>query len=103
MLINKGVGAGDLVTVKLSNGEEIVTRIVEVGPDHYMIDEPYAFVPGPQGVTMIPYMMTAETSHKLEIKKQFVMFITPAKKEIESHYIRATTGIETAAGVNIKK
>jgi len=32
MLINKGVSEGEVITLKLTSGEEIVAKLVEDGP-----------------------------------------------------------------------
>ena len=35
MLIDKGVTIGEVVTLKLTSGEEIVAKLVDDGPMHY--------------------------------------------------------------------
>lgn len=34
MLIDKGVSAGEVITLKLTSGEELVAKLVEIGRAH---------------------------------------------------------------------
>jgi hypothetical protein len=37
MLISKGVAEGEVITLKLTSGEEIVAKLVEDGPVYYKL------------------------------------------------------------------
>ena len=39
MLINKGVSAGEVITLKLTSGEEIVAKLVEDGAAYYKLQK----------------------------------------------------------------
>ena len=40
MLIDKGVSAGEVITLKLTSGEEIVAKLVEETATHYKLSKP---------------------------------------------------------------
>ena len=40
MLIDKGVSAGEVVTLKLTSGEELVARLNEETATHYKLSKP---------------------------------------------------------------
>ena len=40
MLIDKGVCEGEVITFKLTSGEEIVAKLVEDGPVYYKLSRP---------------------------------------------------------------
>jgi len=40
MLINKGVGVGEVITLKLTSGEEIVAKLAEETNDYYKLSKP---------------------------------------------------------------
>ena len=48
MLIEKSLSSGDLVTVKLVTGEEIIARLEETRDDAYVISRPTMLVPTEQ-------------------------------------------------------
>jgi hypothetical protein len=95
MLIEKPIANGDIVSIKLSNGEEIITRLEEETADYIKITKPLAVTLGPQGLGMIPYMFLA-AKDTLTIKQQFVIVIAPAKKDAADQYLSGTTGIALA-------
>ena len=40
MFINKGVSVGEVITLKLTSGEEIVAKLVEDGAVYYKLKNP---------------------------------------------------------------
>ncbi len=48
MLVTKGYQEGDIVSFKLINGDEVVARIVDAGPNGFEISKPCTVMPSPQ-------------------------------------------------------
>lgn len=92
MLINKGISAGEVVSIKLISGEEIIARLEEDGAQGIKISKPLSVVPGPQGLGMMPFMFLS-ASDDMTFKKEHVIAMNPAKKEAADQYLQGTTGI----------
>lgn len=95
MLIEKSVSAGDLASLKLITGEEIIARLEEERADAYVISRPVMLVPTERGTAMVGYLLTADVDKNLVIDRSKVIVIALSKKELEPSYIQATTGIST--------
>lgn len=93
--------AGDIITVKLTNGEEIMARLKNVEGDNYFIETPVSMqlVPtgnGQAGVTFVPFLMgLGDESGAIEISYS-KMLHRPIKSRDDAmkQYIRSTSGIE---------
>jgi hypothetical protein len=94
MLINKGVSEGEVVTMKLMSGEEVLSRLVSVGPMSYRVSKPMVLTMGPQGVGMIPYMITSDPGGEVEIKNAAIAAVTATEKGPADQYVQTTTGIK---------
>ena len=81
-------------TIKISNGDEIVTRITHVDDDEYHISRPLVVVPSAQGIQMIFGMFTADPDKPVSLNKSAVSMIAPSRQEVCDSYIEATTGIK---------
>lgn len=95
MLINKGLDVGDVVSIKLINGDEIIARFD--GYDHdsdlsIKVSKPLAVTIGPQGLGMIPWVFLGN-SETFTIKEKHIFVMVPAKEEASSQYLQGTTGI----------
>jgi hypothetical protein len=95
MLIEKPISKGDIVSVKLSNGDELITRLEEENENFIKINRPLAITMSGQGLGMIPFMFLAN-KETITIKMIHVMAIAPAKKEAADQYVQGTTGIALA-------
>ena len=95
MLIEKSLSSGDLVTVKLVTGEEIIARLEETRDDTYVISRPTMLVPTERGTALVGYLLTADIEQNVVLERAKVIVITQSKKELEAGYIQATTGIST--------
>lgn len=92
MLINKGFSAGDIVSLKLVNGDELIARFESETTDEVKIDRPLAITLGAQGMGLIPWLFLAESStHTL--KKTHVFAMALSKKDAADQYMQGTTGI----------
>lgn len=83
-----------IYTIKISNGDEIVTKIVAQDEDYYAITKPLTVVPSPQGVQMIMSLFTANPDKNYQLNKRQCMMLAISRDEVRDSYIEATTGIK---------
>jgi len=94
MLINKGVSPNEVVTIKTQAGEEIVAKLVEETSTHYKVSRPMVLTMGPQGVGMMPYMITVGSDTDVPLNKNNVMVVLPTDKSAADQYTQSVTGIK---------
>ena len=93
MLIDKGVAIGEVVTLKLTSGEEIVDKLVEEGPMHYKLSHPQVIGMGPKGPGLMPYLFTVSPDKEVRLSKGTVVVIEATDKSFADQFIQSTTGI----------
>jgi hypothetical protein len=94
MLVSKGYQEGDIISFKLVNGDEIVARIVDSGPNGFEIAKPCTVMPSPQGMGLIQSLFTADADASVVLQKEHVIMHAPSIDAMQKHYIKTTTGIE---------
>lgn len=81
-------------SLKMSNGEEIITKVVEVNDSWIAVTEPVSVAQGPQGMGLIPSMFTAEQGKNIQINIKNVTMMAETEDNVRMKYIEATTGIK---------
>jgi len=94
MLISRGYQEGDIVSFKLTNGDEIVAKIISTDSDSYEVAKPCTVMPGPQGMGLIQSLFTADGDINIKLSKNHVIMHAPSIDQMQKHYIKTTTGIE---------
>ena len=95
MLISKSnYDAGDVITFKLVNGDEIIARVVEQTTTGFVVDRPCTVMPSAKGIGLIQSMFTSETARKVSLDNQHVLMHAPTIKDMVAHYTKTTSGIE---------
>jgi len=92
MLISKGFTQGDIVSLKLVNGDEIIARFEEETADTIKITRPLAITVSQQGLGMIPWMFLGETD-TFTLNKTHVFVTVASKEDAAKQYLEGTTGI----------
>lgn len=93
MLIDKGIISGDVVSMKLITGEEIITKLIEETATEFKVSKPLVLSVGQQGMGMIPMMFTVDPEKDLKILKSSVVVISNTDKQFANQYLQGTTGI----------
>jgi hypothetical protein len=96
MLINKGITAGEVVTIKLTSGDEIVARFIEDTANGYKISRPTMITVTPQGLGLVPYAFTVPSDTEIVIRDHAVAMIAATEKQFADQYLQGTTGIQMA-------
>jgi len=96
MLISKGFSEGEVVTLKLTSGEEIVAKLVEDGPLHYKLKNPQVIGMGPKGPGLMPYLFTVNPSTEVKLQKSTVTVAEATDEAFAKQFIESTTGIALA-------
>lgn len=93
MLLENIIKPGDIITLKLSTGEEIIATFSEENKDYIKVGKPLALVNGGRSLGMIPWIFLGE-SDSVKISRSFVVagpMLT--KKDAAQQYMEGTTGI----------
>lgn len=90
----------DVHVIKLSSGEEIVTRL-QVKGDYLVFEKPLTLVQvpgqnGQVGMAVAPWIMSGVTD-SVEVSLNWVVADVPAKQEIANMYLEQTTGLSLAS------
>jgi hypothetical protein len=96
MLINKGVAAGEVVTFKLTSGEEVVAKLVEETETYYKLSRPMVLSMTQQGVGMMPYLFTVHPDTEVKLNKATITMVEATDKSFADQFLQSTTGIKLA-------
>ena len=94
MLIDKGVTAGEVITLKLTSGEEIVAKLAEETATHYKLNRPMVIGMGPSGPGLMPYLFTVNPDKEVKLLKTTVTVAEATDKTFADQFIQQTTGIK---------
>jgi hypothetical protein len=95
MLIQTPYKVGDVVSIKLSSGEEMMARLESEKSDTVIVSKPMMLVAGQQGMGLAPFMFTVDPNAKFELKLSTIICIVKTVKEAADMYIQGTTSIAT--------
>jgi hypothetical protein len=96
MLIDKGVATGEVITLKLTSGEELVAKLIEETGAHYKLSHPQVIGHGPKGPGLMPYLFTVNPDKEVKLLKTAVTVVEASDKIFADQFIQATTGIKLA-------
>lgn len=96
MLIDKGVTAGEVITFKLTSGEELVAKLVEETATHYKLSKPMVIGMGQQGPGLMPYLFTVKQEKEVKLSKHAVTVAEPTDEMFAKQFLKTTTGIALA-------
>tara|TARA_B100000497_G_C7334882_1_gene221054 strand:+ start:165 stop:458 length:294 start_codon:yes stop_codon:yes gene_type:complete len=96
MLLDKPIAKNDIITIKLSTGEEIIAKYVEDTDASLVVERATTMAANPQGgLGLVPWMMSA-MPEKISLNRASVLAYAPTVKEIADKFVEATTGITLA-------
>jgi hypothetical protein len=96
MLIDKGVAQGEVITLKLTSGEELVGKLVEDGTAYYKLGRPMVIAMGAKGPGLMPYLFTVSPDKDIKIAKGTVTVAEATDTSFAKQFIESTTGIALA-------
>jgi hypothetical protein len=94
MLITKGVSVGEVITLKLTSGEELVAKLQAENETHYTLSHPQVIGMGQQGPGLMPYLFTVDPKRDIKLLKTTVTVAEPTDKVFADQFIQSTTGIK---------
>jgi hypothetical protein len=94
MLIDKGVTVGEVITLKLTSGEEIVAKLSEETATYYKLSRPMVIGMGQQGPGLMPYLFTVSPEKEIKLLKTTVTVAEATDKSFADQFIQSTTGIK---------
>lgn len=88
---------GDIISVKLVSGEEIVTKLGPQLDGKTTFIKPVVLSATPQGMGLVPYMMTSNPEKLvIEVSDDKILCTAETQDGVVQEYTKATTGIITA-------
>jgi hypothetical protein len=94
MLIDKGVAIGEVITLKLTSGEEIVAKLVEETNDYYKLSKPMVIGMGQQGPGLMPYLFTVHPDKEVKLQKKTVTVAEATDTVFAKQFLESTSGIK---------
>jgi hypothetical protein len=95
MLIETPYVSGDVVSIKMIGGDEVVARLELETADKITLNKPLVVMMAQQGFGLAPFILTANPDTKLNIKPSAVICITKTFDPVAKQYIKQTSGLIT--------
>jgi len=94
MLIDKGVSVGEVITLKLTSGEELVAKLLEDGSVYYKLSRPMVIGMGQQGPGLMPYLFTVHPDKEVKLLKTTVTVAEATDAAFAKQFLEQTSGIK---------
>ena len=79
---------GNLVTLKLVSGEEVIAKFKSINVDYISIDKALVLMQGPQGLAFGTFFSTAEQKEPINICRNKITSIANINDKIKTEYER---------------
>ena len=96
MLIEAPYKIGDVITIKLSSGEELVGKFEEEDDKTIKVNKPLTLVAGQKGIGLQQFLFTADMNRSYRIKQSAISLIHITRKEFADAYTSQTSNIVPA-------
>lgn len=96
MLIDKGVSVGEVITLKLTSGEEIVAKLAAETDAYYKLSKPMVIGMGERGPGLMPYLFTVSPDKEIKLFKTTVTVAEATDEVFAKQFVQSTTGIALA-------
>lgn len=100
MLFDTTVKVNDVACLKLSNGDELIAKIVDITNDHIGLSKPMLMMlaqdprTGQPGVSMVPFWMVGgDKDARYPVSKPHIVCMVKANPDAMKSYMQQTTGL----------
>jgi len=93
MLLEKPIENGDVLTIKITSGEEIVAKLDSATDAEFVLLKPMQVVIAPDSVGLGPFMFSMDPQGKFHLMKSAVVCSGKTEPEIAKQYISTTSGV----------
>ena len=87
------ITVGETYTFKLTSGEEVLGKVLEVQDNYISLKDPVSVAPGPQGLGLMQSMFTADPKDPARLNINNVTIFALTDESVKAKYIEATSGI----------
>jgi hypothetical protein len=95
VLLTNNYSPTDVVTIKTTYGEEIISRISEETITGYVLTKPMCLISTPQGGSgLAPAVFSVKSGDSVTLNKSAVALMGRTESDMASQYIAHTTGIK---------
>lgn len=95
MLVSKSkYSDGDIISMKISNGDEVVAKYVGESSEWFEVTKPMVVVTTQKGIVLMPALFTSEPGTN-QMRFAHIMLHGLTDEQMKAHYIGQTTGIQT--------
>lgn len=85
---------GKVVSMKMTSGDEVVGKVAGQTADGLNIAKPVILAASRDGLTMVPFMMTANPDGEYLFRAVNIMCVVDTNDQVSDAYIESTTGIK---------
>tara|TARA_R110000868_G_scaffold107807_6_gene294822 strand:+ start:38 stop:328 length:291 start_codon:yes stop_codon:yes gene_type:complete len=93
MLIEAPYKVGDVVSLKLSSGEEILGRLEAEVENNVTLKKPMVLIAQEKGLGLAPFMFSVSPDGKFVMKATAISCMAKTELEISKQYTAQTSGI----------
>jgi len=79
---------GNLITLKLVSGEEVIAKLKDLTSDYVSIDKALVLMNGPKGLAFGTFFATAEQNEPINIFRNKITSIANVNDKIKTEYER---------------
>ena len=91
----------EIVTIKLSSGEEILCKFLSVDSDYITVEKGLVLMQGPQGIALGTFFSTADPEKPITIARANITAISDINPRLKEQYNNVFSKIKTAAKPSI--
>lgn len=92
---------GDVITIKLISGEEVIGKFISDSEQTLVLDKPLMLAMSQKGIGMAPVLVTVNPDTKLKFNQHAIMVTAHSDDEIAKQYVYQTTGIQPVSAGSI--
>lgn len=100
MLLAKSISTNDVIVIKVSNGDELIAKLVDQTATHLVVSKPMLMIlsqnpsTGQPGISMVPFwMMGGEKDASYPVDLSHVVCMVKASKEANNSYVSQTSSL----------
>ena len=89
------INVNDVITLKLSNGEEVIATYMKYNEDSIEIRKGLVLMQGPQGLAMGTFFSTADPEKAISINKNLITCVADLNPKLLTQYNNVFSKIKT--------